>query len=252
MKTLTDTQYIHALIAEGEHQQQDFKFEISDARKIAKTLSAFSNTDGGRLLIGVKDNGKIAGVRSDEEQYMIEAAARLYCRPEVSYSTQTYQVEGRSVLLVQIDESDRKPVYAKDEAGKYLAYLRIKDENILATPVHLRIWQQSKSPQGELMEYTEREQLLLDLLEQNDRLSLNRYCRLARLSRRGLRFIDTRLFPVRDSRQPGHHQHPFCAGCSQLQTFIQNPHTRRTSGTSGKSSFPQDADAGLRHQRKLF
>ena len=26
MKTLTDTQYIHALIAEGEHQQQDFKF----------------------------------------------------------------------------------------------------------------------------------------------------------------------------------------------------------------------------------
>ena len=40
MKTLTDTEYIHALIAEGEHQQQDFKFEISDARKIAKTLSA--------------------------------------------------------------------------------------------------------------------------------------------------------------------------------------------------------------------
>ena len=79
MKTLTDTQYIYALIAEGEHQQQDFKFEISDARKIAKTLSAFSNTDGGRLLIGVKDNGKIAGVRSDEEQYMIEAAAhRLF------------------------------------------------------------------------------------------------------------------------------------------------------------------------------
>ena len=44
MKLLTDTDYIHALIAEGEHQQQDFKFEISDARKIAKTLSAFANT----------------------------------------------------------------------------------------------------------------------------------------------------------------------------------------------------------------
>lgn len=193
MKTLTDAQYIHALIAEGEHQQQDFKFEISDARKIAKTLSAFSNTDGGRLLIGVKDNGKIAGVRSDEEQYMIEAAARLYCRPEVSYSTQTYQVEGRSVLLVQIDESDRKPVYAKDETGRYLAYLRIKDENILATPVHLRIWQQSESPKGELMEYTEREQLLLDLLEQNDQLSLNRYCRLAHLSRRAAEHLLAKL-----------------------------------------------------------
>ena len=86
MKLLTDTDYIHALIAEGEHQQQDFKFEISDARKIAKTLSAFANTDGGRLLIGVKDNGKIAGVRSEEEKYMIEAAAQLYCIPEVEYT----------------------------------------------------------------------------------------------------------------------------------------------------------------------
>jgi len=114
MKPLTDTDYIHALIAEGEHQQQDFKFEISDARKIAKTLSAFANTDGGRLLIGVKDNGKIAGVRSDEEKYMIEAAAQLYCRPEVDYSMQTFHVEGRSVLVVQIDESEHKPVFAKE------------------------------------------------------------------------------------------------------------------------------------------
>lgn len=102
MKLLTDTDYIHALIAEGEHQQQDFKFEISDARKIAKTLSAFANTDGGRLLIGVKDNGKIAGVRSEEEKYMIEAAAQLYCIPEVEYTMQTYIVEGRQVLVVTI------------------------------------------------------------------------------------------------------------------------------------------------------
>ena len=53
-----------------------------------------------------------------------------------------------------------------------------------STPVHLRVWQQSESPKGELIEYTEREQLLLNLLEENDRLSLNRYCRLAHLSRR--------------------------------------------------------------------
>ena len=164
MKLLTDTDYIHALIAEGEHQQQDFKFEISDARKIAKTLSAFANTNGGRLLIGVKDNGKIAGVRSEEEKYMIEAAAQLYCVPEVEYSLQTYIVEGRQVLVATIEETPHKPVYAKDETGKPLAYLRIKDENILATPIHLRVWQQSDSPRGELIRYTEREQLLLDQL----------------------------------------------------------------------------------------
>lgn len=184
MKRLTDTDYIYTLIAEGEHQQQDFKFEISDACKIAKTLSAFANTEGGRLLIGVKDNGRIAGVRSEEEKYMIEAAAELYCSPTVNYSMQTHQVEGRTILIIQIEESDQKPIYAKDESGKHLAYLRIKDENILATPVHLRVWQQSGNPLGELIEYTEREHLLLDLLKENDQLSLNRYCRLAHISRR--------------------------------------------------------------------
>ena len=92
---LTPNIYTH-LIAEGEHQQQDFKFEISDARKIAKTLSAFANTDGGKLLIGVKDNGKIAGVRSDEEQYMIEAAARTLLQPRSgTIPCRPIQVEGR-------------------------------------------------------------------------------------------------------------------------------------------------------------
>ena len=59
-----------------------------------------------------------------------------------------------------------------------------KDENILATPIHLRVWQQSGSPRGELIRYTEREQLLLDLLEQGTLLSLNRYCRQTGISRR--------------------------------------------------------------------
>lgn len=54
MKQTTDADYIQQLITEGEHVHQDFKFAISDARKIAKSLSAFANTGGGRLLIGVK------------------------------------------------------------------------------------------------------------------------------------------------------------------------------------------------------
>lgn len=56
-QTLKNAQYLYTLIAEGE--QQDFKFIISDARKIARGLSAFANTDGDRLLISIKDNGNI-------------------------------------------------------------------------------------------------------------------------------------------------------------------------------------------------
>lgn len=209
MKFFTDTEYIHLLISEGEHQRQDFKFEISDARKIAKTFSAFANTDGGRLLIGVKDNGKIAGVRSDEEQYMIEAAAQIYCLPKVSYAMRTFHAEGRNVLVVQIEESRQKPVYAIDETGKPLAYLRIKDENILATPVHLRVWQQNCKSCGELLTYTERERMLLDLLEKNECLSLNQYCKLAHLSRHAAEHLLAKLirFEIVEPVFEGHKFH---------------------------------------------
>ena len=69
--------YIQDLIEEGEHEQQDFKFKISDARKIARSISAFANHRGGHLLIGVKDNGRVVGVSGDEEVYMIEQAATM-------------------------------------------------------------------------------------------------------------------------------------------------------------------------------
>lgn len=184
MNTHPDTAYIRALIAEGEHQRQDFKYEISDARKIARTLSAFANTDGGRLLVGVKDNGKIAGTRIEEEAYMIDAAARMYCRPQVAYSLRVCQAESRNVLVAEIERSEQRPVRAQDDAGRWMAYLRIADENILATRVHLMVWQQSRREQGELVEYTGRERLLFELLSRYGCLSLNRYCRLAHLSRK--------------------------------------------------------------------
>ena len=140
MKQRDDTSFIRSLIAEGEHVRQDFKFEVSDSRKIARSLSAFANTEGGRLLIGVKDNGRIAGVRSEEEMYMVEAAAKVYCDPEVEVEMRVYRPEGRSVLIASVEPAPRKPVMVKEEGGRKLAYVRIADENILASPVHIGVW----------------------------------------------------------------------------------------------------------------
>ena len=114
---------IEALIEQGEHQQLDFKFEVSDSKKIARTLSAFANTDGGRLLIGVKDNGNISGVRSEEEYYMIEAASKMYTRPEVPFEATRWEVNGKTVLEVYIAPSPDKPHTAPDKADVAIAPL---------------------------------------------------------------------------------------------------------------------------------
>lgn len=181
---MTHSDYIHRLISEGEHVHQDFKFEISDARKIAKSISAFANTEGGRLLVGVKDNGKIAGVRSEEEIYMIEAAAQRYCQPPVDIHTYIYKVEGKDVLEAVIDESPQKPVYALDAEERKWAYIRIKDENILASPIHLNIWRHNRTEEKIVVTYTPREQEVLKLLEQHQPITLNQCQRLNRMNRK--------------------------------------------------------------------
>jgi len=188
--------YIQSLINQGEHLKQDFKFEISDVKKIAKTLVAFSNTEGGKLLVGVKDNGKIAGIRSEEEIYMIEAAASLNCKPEVAFSARKWVVNGKTILEVDIPKGDKKPYLAKADANKWLAYLRVKDENFLVNAIQLRVWENENRKKGVFLRFTEKEKFLMEYLGQNETISLEDFCKLAGLNRRRASGILVRLISL--------------------------------------------------------
>ncbi|HAQ18734.1 MAG TPA: ATP-binding protein [Prolixibacteraceae bacterium] len=170
------------LIQQGEHQTQDFKYCITDSKKIARSLVAFANTDGGRLLLGVKDNGRIAGVRSEEEYYMVESAAKIYSKPEIEFSTRQHLIEGKTVLEVIIDSSNKKPHYARDEAGKWRAYFRRNDENRLANKIMIEVWKMQKSKNGILINYSDAEKFLLDYLETNEKITVSKFARMAHLS----------------------------------------------------------------------
>ena len=179
---MDDKSYLQSLIREGEHQQQDFKYRVSDAMKLAKSVSAFANTDGGRLLIGVRDDGHMSGVRDEEEIYMMHQAAYRYCRPQASIKFDTYHVEGRNIVIATVPPSDSRPVCAIDEDGRQRAYIRIADENIVASPVHLAIWRESQNPQGSMMTYTDSVRKLIDAL-QDQRLTLNQLVRRSSIPR---------------------------------------------------------------------
>jgi len=174
--------YIQKLIQQGEHQTQDFKYCISDSRKIARSLVAFANTDGGRLLIGVKDNGRIAGVRSEEEYYMVESAAKMYSKPAIDFTTRQHHIEGKTVLEVIVEPSPEKPHFARDDDGKWWAYFRKDDENRLANKIMIEVWKRQKSPDGILINYSEDEKILLDYLATREKISVSKYSRIAHLT----------------------------------------------------------------------
>lgn len=166
--------YIERLIAEGEHECQDFKFAISDARKIARSVSAFANCRGGRLLIGVKDNGAIAGVRNDEDIYVVEQAARRYCRPSQNVDFKAFNV-GQGVVVIQasIVKSDGRPVMACDTDGVWKTFYRVADENIIAHPLMVRAWRMSGAQVKEpmILSLSATESRLLETIEEAGGLS---------------------------------------------------------------------------------
>ena len=176
--------HIQNLILEGEHQMLDFKFEISDSRRIARSLAAFANTDGGRLLVGVKDNGAIAGVRSDEEIHMIQAAAEMYCQPKVEYTTEEWEINGKTVLEVIIPKDKHHKHKAPDNQGNYKIFVRVKDENLVADSVLIKVWKSDKFAKPAKISFTETETLLLHYLTEHEEITLQEFQEIAHINKR--------------------------------------------------------------------
>ena len=186
LKAIKGKYYIQRLIEEGEHEHQDFKFQISDVSKIARSISAFANNDGGRLLVGVKDNGVIAGLRSEEDLYMLEAAAEMYCRPAVPLEMTKFLCEGGAVVLrAVIPAVERKPVRCREAGGEWHAYYRVADENIVAHPLMVRAWERrGADTAGELLSLSAAESELLRHIGGARGLSVEEIARGAHMSLR--------------------------------------------------------------------
>jgi predicted HTH transcriptional regulator len=95
---------------------------------------------------------------------MIEAAASMYCKPEIHFFSHKRIVDGKTILEVKIEASENKPHFANDDSGKWLAYHRIKDNNFLASYILLQVWKRSRREQGTFIEYTENEKRVLEIL----------------------------------------------------------------------------------------
>jgi len=171
-------------IQEGEGLQQDFKKTISSQIKIAKTIVSFANTRGGRIIIGVNDQGKITGIKSDEEIFMIEGAATFYAKPEVPVEFHLFEVQNKSVLVIEIPESQNKPHYAKDEDGKWWVYIRVKDQTVLASKIVVEVLKKEAQKENILIEYSSKEKALLQYLAVHNRITLAEFSKLVNISKR--------------------------------------------------------------------
>jgi len=174
---------ISRLIEQGEGQQLDFKYCVNDARKIARSVAAFANTNGGTLLLGVKDNGKISGVASDEEYYMVEKAAQMYCKPEVPFRCQTHRCDSKTVFEVMIPPTGFVPHYAPDENNTWLVYIRRNDQNLPANRILLEYKRRLKSGNNTAIALDRNVEMLLNYLNRNGAISMEVFKQMTGMSK---------------------------------------------------------------------
>ena len=171
------------MILKGEGETVDFKQTINSAQKIAKILSAFANTKGGVLLVGIKDNGSPARVQPEEESHVVQMAAHFYNKPEIKVEFTVQEYLGRNILIVHVPVSESKPHYAKGEDNKWWAYIRVHDQCLLASKVMVDVMRSESKREDSKLEFGTAEKILLQFLETNSRITLKQYCKLANIAR---------------------------------------------------------------------
>lgn len=131
---------IKDLLRRPESQTLDFKLHVNNPLKLAKTLTAFANTNGGILVVGVSDKKVPIGIDPDEEIYIVEKSSTQYCSPPiiVTYEILEHEIskefgekEEILILVVHIPKSEFIH-YLVDESGKMSLYKRIYDRTLPA------------------------------------------------------------------------------------------------------------------------
>lgn len=115
-------------IKQGENNTTEFKERLD--QEAIETASAFANTSGGSILIGVSDDLEITGITIGKETLRnISNRISQAIDPRVMLAVESVDVDGRSVLLAHITESSIKPVSVKG-----ICYKRVGNSNRVMSP----------------------------------------------------------------------------------------------------------------------
>lgn len=179
------------LIEDGENLNIEFKQRFSDFEKIAKEIIAFANTNGGVIIFGINDNGKVYGVDSEKEvKELVELTISNYCEPSIEYHLSFIELNNKEIVVVEIPESKEKPHRIQDykngiDLNTSQVYIRVNDKSIPAGKEMIKLMQ-TKSSERKLKHYSigKNEKIVFDHLSSHDFITVKELAKLANLSSR--------------------------------------------------------------------
>ena len=129
---------IERLIGEATEYDKKQELEVKKPKSWLKSISAFANTFGGKLIFGISDDGTVIGLenaKSDSE--IISETIKNRMNPIPKFKMSFQEIDGKELIVVDVRIGDETPYYYSGE-GQLIAYVRIGNESVPANPAQLR------------------------------------------------------------------------------------------------------------------
>lgn len=117
-------------IKNGENKEIEYKRELPEhSDKYMKSIVAFANSYGGKLIIGVEDDTReIIGVDEEKAFQIMDSIANAIsdsCEPAIIPDITLQTVENKKLIVVEIAASTQRPYYIKSLGKEKGVYIRV-------------------------------------------------------------------------------------------------------------------------------
>lgn len=184
-----DQRDLNRFVSFGEGFYIEFKRRTPQPERLAKEVIAFANARGGKVFVGVDDDGTVRGVKDvEEERFALRQALDAHCDPPVEVHIEAVPVtRRREVLVVDVPESPEKPHYlvgVNGDARARTAYVRVADQSIEASREAVRLMKHERNPKDVRFEFGDKERTLMRYLDRHEQITVETFARLVDIPRR--------------------------------------------------------------------
>lgn len=131
---------IHQLIGEATEYDKKRALEVKKPKSWCKSVSAFANGIGGKLVWGIADDDTLVGLadaKSDAEK--ISETIKVHLDPIPDFNLSFVQSEGMDFVVLDVMPGAQTPYYYIGD-GQMQAFVRVGNESVVATCLNIRNW----------------------------------------------------------------------------------------------------------------